>query len=192
MRSIAHGPSQDDPKAATCLLLRQDRCLLLRQDRCLLLRQDRCLLLQEQTSVLSQHTIFKSQKSQLRQCHNVQGSEVSTVAMSQCSSLRSLNCGNVTMFKSQTSQLWQYHNVQVSEVSTVQVAGGLALNRRKWPEMGREWSPDPENRSPGFSRPFPRLWDRSRGPKPPKYSPNSRSTAPRRPLLGGSLKERKS
>ena len=31
--------SQDDPKAARCLLLRQDRCLLLRQDRCLLLRQ---------------------------------------------------------------------------------------------------------------------------------------------------------
>ena len=56
--------------------------------------------------------------------------------------------------------------------------GGLALNRRKWPEMGPEWSPGPENRPPGMPRPFSRLWDRSRGPKPPKYSPNSRSTAP--------------
>ena len=37
------------------------------------------LLLQEQTSVLSQHTMLKSQKSQLWQCHNVQVSEVSTV-----------------------------------------------------------------------------------------------------------------
>ena len=70
------------------------------------------------------------------------------------------------MFKSQKSQLCK------SQI------GGLALNRRKWPEMGSKWSPGPENRSPGFSRPFPRLWDRSRGPKPPKYSPNSRSTAP--------------
>ena len=56
--------------------------------------------------------------------------------------------------------------------------GGLALNRRKWPEMGPEWSPGPENRPPGMPRPFSRLWDRSRGPKPPKYMPNSRSTAP--------------
>ena len=98
--------------------------------------------------------------------HNVQVSEVSTVAMSQCSSLRNLNCGNATMFKSQKSQLFK------SQI------GGLALSRRKWPEMGPEWSPGPENRCPGFSRPFPRVWDRSRGPKPPKYSPNSRSTAP--------------
>ena len=44
--------------------------------------------------------------------------------------------------------------------------------------MGPESSPGPENRSPGFARPFSHLWDRSRGPKPPKYSPNSRSTAP--------------
>ena len=44
--------------------------------------------------------------------------------------------------------------------------GGLALNRRKWPEMGPEWSPGPENRPPGMPRPFSRLWDRSRGPKP--------------------------
>ena len=51
-------------------------------------------------------------------------------------------------------------------------------NHQKWPEMGPEWSPGPENRSPGMPRPFSRLWDRSRGPKPPKYSPNSRSTAP--------------
>ena len=26
--------------------------------------------------------------------------------------------------------------------------GGLALNRRKWSEMGPEWSPGPENRTP--------------------------------------------
>ena len=90
--------------------------------------------------------------------HSVEVSEVSSVPMSQCSSLRSLNCGNVTMFKSQI--------------------GGLALNRRKWSEMGPEWSPGPENRPPGMPRPFSRLWDRSRGPKPPKYRPNSRSTAP--------------
>ena len=80
--------------------------------------------------------------------HNVEVSEISTVPISQCSSLRSLNCGNVTMFKSQI--------------------GGLAPNRRKWPEMGPEWSPGPENRPPGMPRPFPRLWDRSRGPKPTK------------------------
>ena len=35
--------------------------------------------------------------------HNVDVSEVSTVAMSQCSSLRRLNSGNGTMFKSQIS-----------------------------------------------------------------------------------------
>ena len=106
----------------------------------------------------------------LASTHNAEVSEVSTVAMSQCSSLRSLNCGSVTMFQSQKSQLFK------SQI------GGLALNRRKWLETGRESSPGPENRPPGFSRPFPRLWDRSHGPKPPKYSPNSRSTAPRRPL----------
>ena len=72
--------------------------------------------------------------------------------------LRNLNCGNITMFKSRIS--------------------GLALNRRKWSEMGPEWSPGPENWSSGMLRPFSRLWDRSRGPKPPTYSPNSRSTAP--------------
>ena len=32
--------------------------------------------------------------------------------------------------------------------------GGLALNRGKWSEMGPEWSPGPENRSPGFPRPL--------------------------------------
>ena len=98
--------------------------------------------------------------------HNVDVSEVSTVAMSQCSrlSLRGLNCGNITLFKSQKSQLYK------SQI------GGLALNRRKWPEMGPEWSPGPENRSLGFSRPFSRLLDRSRGPNP-QNSPNSRSTA---------------
>ena len=68
--------------------------------------------------------------------HNVEVSEVSTVAMSQCSSLRSLNCGNITMFKSQKSQLFR------SQI------GSLALNRRKWPEVGPEWSPGSESRPP--------------------------------------------
>ena len=58
-------------------------------------RQMSSVALQEQTSVLCQHTMLRSQKS----------------ALYQCSSLRSLNCGNVTMFKSQI--------------------GGLALNRQK-------------------------------------------------------------
>ena len=49
---------------------------------------------------------------------------------------------------------------------------GLALNRRKWPEMGPEWSPGPENRPPGMPRPFPSLWDQSRGPNPPPRSKN--------------------
>ena len=57
--------------------------------------------------------------------------------------------------------------------------GGLALNRRKWSEMGPEWSPGLENRPPGMPRPFSRLWDRSRGPKPPKYSPNGSSVGPK-------------
>ena len=35
----------------------------------------RCLLLEEQTSVLSQYTMFKSQKYQLWQYHNVQVSD---------------------------------------------------------------------------------------------------------------------
>ena len=48
--------------------------------------------------------------------HNVEVSEVSTVAM----------------FKSQKSQLWQCHNVQVSEVSTVQVA-----DRRSGPKSAK-------------------------------------------------------
>ena len=56
---------------------------------------------------------------------NVDVSEASIVPMSQCSSLRSLNCGNITMFKSQI--------------------GGLPLNRQKLPEMGPEWSPGLEN-----------------------------------------------
>ena len=69
--------------------------------------------------------------------HNVEGSEVSTVPLSERSSLRTLSCGTITMFKSQK--------------------GGLALNRRKWPEMGPDWSPGPENRPPGMPRPFSRL-----------------------------------
>ena len=99
--------------------------------------------------------MFKSQTCQLPQHHNVQVSDISIVAMSQCSSLRHLKCGNITMFKSQI--------------------GGLALNQQKWLEMGLEWSPGPENRSPSFPRPSSRLWDRSRGPKSSKYSPNSHS-----------------
>ena len=43
--------------------------------------------------------------------------------------------------------------------------GGLALNRRKCSEMGPESSPGLENRPPGMPRPFPSLWDQSRGPK---------------------------
>ena len=50
--------------------------------------------------------------------HNVEVSEVSSGPMSQCSSLRRLNYGNITMFKSQI--------------------GGLALNRRKWVQNGRQ------------------------------------------------------
>ena len=84
--------------------------------------------------------------------HNVEVSEGSSRPKSQCSSLRSLNCGNVTMFKSQI--------------------GGLALNRRIWPEMGPEWSPGPENRPPGMPRPLSRLWDRSRGPGRPQVGPS--------------------
>ena len=130
--------------------------------------------------------------------HNVQVPEISSAPMSQCSSLRNVNCPNTAMFKPQTCQLSQYHNVQVSDTSIVAISqcsslrnlncgnitmfksqiGDLVPYRRKWPEMGPEWSPGPENRSPGFPRPFPRLWDRSRDPKPPKYKRNSRSTAP--------------
>ena len=55
---------------------------------------------------------------------------------------------NVTMFKSQIV--------------------GLALNRRKWPEMSPEWSPGLENPPPGMPRPFPSLWDQSRGQKSTK------------------------
>ena len=45
---------------------------------------------------------------------------------------------------------------------------GLALNHQKWPQMGPEWSPGPENRPPGMPRPFPSLWDHSRGQKSAK------------------------
>ena len=45
---------------------------------------------------------------------------------------------------------------------------GLALNRRKWSEMGPESSPGLENPPPGMPRPFSRLWDHSRGPKSKK------------------------
>ena len=68
-----------------------------------------------QVSEASTLPMLKSQKSQLSQYHNFQISEVSIVPILQCSSLRNLNCPNITMFKSQKSQLWQCHNVQVSE-----------------------------------------------------------------------------
>ena len=58
-------------------------------------------------------TMLKSQKSPPWQCHNVQVSDVSTVAMSQCSRLRD-------------------DSVQVSEVSTVQVA-----DRRSGPKSSK-------------------------------------------------------
>ena len=77
------------------------------------------------------------------------------------------------MSAAETGQVSAAETGQMSvEVSKSQLfksqLGGLSLIRRKWFEMGPEWSPGPENRSPGFSRTFPRLWDRSRGPKPPK------------------------
>ena len=127
-----------------CLLLRQDRCLLLRQDRCLLLRQDRCLLLrQDRCLLLQDQTSVLCQDTMLKS---------QKPQPSHCSNLRSFNCGNVTMFKSQKV--------------------GPALDRRKWPEMGPEWSPGPENRPPGMPRPFSRLWDRSRGPGRPQVGPS--------------------
>ena len=85
--------------------------------------------------------------------HSDEVSEVFTVPMlksqksqlSQCSSLRSLNCGDVTMFKSQI--------------------GGLALNHQKWSEMDPEWSPFLENPCPVMPQPSPSLSDQSRGQK---------------------------
>ena len=105
-----------------CLLLRQDRCLLLRQDRCLLLRQDRCLLLQEQTSVLSQHTMLMSRKSQLSQYHTVQVSETSIVG-------------------SQKSQLWQYHNVQVADRRSGPKSAKMARNGSRMVARSKESTP---------------------------------------------------
>ena len=65
-----------------------------------------------------------------------------------CRSSRHLSCLsslNITMFKSQKI--------------------GPERNHQTWPEMGPEWSPGPENRPPGMPRPFPSLWDQSRGQK---------------------------
>ena len=72
-----------------------------------------------------QMSSVEEQTSVLRQ-HTMLRSQKSPLC--QCSSLRSLNCGTVTVLKSQV--------------------GGLALNRRKWSEMGPEWSPGPENPPP--------------------------------------------
>ena len=78
----------------SCLNSRHLSCLSSRHQSCinsrhvLYCKNKECLLLQDQPSVLSQHTMLMSQKSQLWQCHSVQVSEVSIVAMSQCSSLR--------------------------------------------------------------------------------------------------------
>ena len=61
---------------------------------------------------------------------------------------------------------------QLSAVETRQMLKSqmvrLALNRQKCTEMDPEWSPGPENRPPGMPRPFPSLWDHSRGPKSTK------------------------
>ena len=49
--------------------------------------------------------------------------------------------------------------------------------------MRPEWSPGLENRPPGIPRPFSRLWDRSRGPKPAKIYPKLPINRPRRLLV---------
>ena len=79
-------------------------------------RQMSSVLSQQKTSVLSQ-----PQTSVLTQ----QQTSLLLQEHSHLSCLRSLNCGNVPMFKSQKV--------------------GPALDRRKWFEMGPEWSPGPEN-----------------------------------------------
>ena len=117
---------------------------------CLLLRQDRCLLLRRDRCLL-----LRQDRCLLLRQDRFLLLQGQTFGQSQ-----------QTMLMSQGSQLFK------SQISS------LALNRRKWPEMDPESAPDPENRPPGMARPFTRLWDRSRGPKPPKYSPNSGSTAP--------------
>ena len=182
---------QDDPKAIRCLLLRQDRCLL-RQDRCLLLRQDRCLpqaeiclpqtgsclpqteiclpqteiCLPKQRSVFSkQRSVWPKQRSVFPKQRSVFSKQRSVCpkhrsALSQ--HVRGLSFPNSTMFKSQKV--------------------GPAPNHQKWFEMGREWSPGPENRPPGMPRPFSRLWDRSRGPGRPRVVPESAQSRPRTPV----------
>ena len=115
-----------------------------------------------ETGQMSAAETGQMSSAETRQMSTVARTDICFVS-TQCSCLRNLNCGNVTMFKSQIS--------------------GLALNRRKWPEMGPEWSPGPENQSPGMPRPFSRLWDRSRGQKPSKIYLKLPISRHRRPLL---------
>ena len=60
--------------------------------------------------------------------HNVQVSDVSIVAMPQCSMIRNLNCGSITMCKSKKSQFWQCHNVQVSDGRSGPKSAKMARN----------------------------------------------------------------
>ena len=75
----------------------------------------------------------------------------------------------------ETGQMSASATGQMSAVETRQMLKSqivrLALNHQKCFEMDPEWSPGLENRPPGMPRPFSRLWDRSRGPKPRKNGP---------------------
>ena len=114
--------------------------VLSQQQTSVLSQQQTSVLSQQQTSVLSQQKTSILSQQKTRQLP-------ASGRLLLCQSLTSVGQapmhGQVTMFKSQI--------------------GGLALNRRKWPEMGPESSPGPENQSPGMPQPFSRLWDRSRG-----------------------------
>ena len=75
-------------ETSTSVLSQQQTSVLSQQQTSVLSQQQTRPLWQEQKSVLSQHPMLKSQKSQLSQCHIVEVSEVSIVAMSQCLSPR--------------------------------------------------------------------------------------------------------
>ena len=132
------------PQQQTSILFQQQACALVSTDDItaagwqasrLLLRQDRCLLLgqgpQGYISAVEIGQMSAAERGPMCSVagtdnfrvstHNIEVSEVSSAPISQCSSLRNLNCGNIMMFKSRI--------------------GGLALNCRKWP-------PGLENRSP--------------------------------------------